>query len=316
MHHQDTTSTGNCKPKVSLAGIIGDVARALLGEPNKRLSSRRQLRFGNKGSVSVCLDRDVWFDHEVGEGGGVADLIRRHVGNEPGAVARWLEAFGVGQGLPQRITRVERSAGLSIEDEQARQRAKQIWNAASPALTGTPAEAYLRSRGIWGPGKDAKLRFARLPHPETGEVLACIVVPRVDIGERQVQGIQRIFLTEGGRKYRDGTAKMSLGRVTGCAPLFNPAEHLGLAEGVETALSVALLIGGPCWAMCGGFPAGLTLPSEVRRVTIVADHDTSGISLQRGQALAGFLMRRNIRADVVMPEPEGADANDIAAGVA
>ena len=51
---------------------IEDLARSLLGEPNRALSTRAQLRFGTKGSVAIEIDGDKrgqWFDHENGVGG-------------------------------------------------------------------------------------------------------------------------------------------------------------------------------------------------------------------------------------------------------
>jgi hypothetical protein len=58
---------------------IADLARALLGEPNRVLSTATQLRFGNKGSVAVEIDgpnAGKWFDHEHGVGGDGLELIR------------------------------------------------------------------------------------------------------------------------------------------------------------------------------------------------------------------------------------------------
>jgi hypothetical protein len=54
---------------------IGAIARILLGEPNTGMSSKHELRFGTRGSVSVDLRKGVWFDHERGIGGGDLDLI-------------------------------------------------------------------------------------------------------------------------------------------------------------------------------------------------------------------------------------------------
>lgn len=48
---------------------------ALLGEPNARLSSGRELRYGNHGSLAIDLHKAAWFDHEHGTGGGILDLI-------------------------------------------------------------------------------------------------------------------------------------------------------------------------------------------------------------------------------------------------
>jgi hypothetical protein len=56
------------------------VARALLGDPNPKLSSKKQLRYGNRGSLAIDLAKGTFYDHEAGEGGGVLALINRQKG--------------------------------------------------------------------------------------------------------------------------------------------------------------------------------------------------------------------------------------------
>ena len=73
-----------------LAVHVEAVARRLLGEPNQRLSSQTELRYGTHGSLSVDLIKGTWFSHEDGEGGGVLDLIRRETGLANGAAFDWL----------------------------------------------------------------------------------------------------------------------------------------------------------------------------------------------------------------------------------
>lgn len=73
-------------------GMIEPVARQLLGEPNPKLSTRQELRYGTNGSVSVDLDKDTWYDHEREEGGGVLKLITRETGR-PDA-AEWMRENG------------------------------------------------------------------------------------------------------------------------------------------------------------------------------------------------------------------------------
>ncbi len=46
------------------------------GEPNERLTTAKQIRYGAHGSKSVDLENEIWFDHELDKGGGLADLIR------------------------------------------------------------------------------------------------------------------------------------------------------------------------------------------------------------------------------------------------
>jgi AAA domain len=60
-----------------LPALMEAVARRLLGEPNKALSKKGELRYGNKGSLKVDVKRGTFYDHEKEEGGGVLDLVRR-----------------------------------------------------------------------------------------------------------------------------------------------------------------------------------------------------------------------------------------------
>lgn len=77
------------------APFMEEVARALCGEPNKRLSGKAELRFGKNGSLSVDLEAGTWFDHEAKEGGGVLDLISRKAGtNANGGAVEWLRERG------------------------------------------------------------------------------------------------------------------------------------------------------------------------------------------------------------------------------
>ena len=61
-----------------LRSHIAEIACAILGVPNTRLSTRQQLRFGTNGSVAVEIagdKRGQWFDHEAGIGGGPWELL-------------------------------------------------------------------------------------------------------------------------------------------------------------------------------------------------------------------------------------------------
>lgn len=69
---------------------IEAVAKALWGDPNQRLSTKTQLRYGAQGSRSVDLEKGVWHDHEAGEGGGVLDMVTRETGQKNGAAVTYL----------------------------------------------------------------------------------------------------------------------------------------------------------------------------------------------------------------------------------
>ncbi|MBX9859341.1 MAG: AAA family ATPase [Sphingomonas sp.] len=80
---------------IDFGALAGPVARALLGEPNAERSTRDELRFGGRGSLSIVVagkDAGTWYDHEAEKGGGVLDLIRRERGGDKRDALAWLSA--------------------------------------------------------------------------------------------------------------------------------------------------------------------------------------------------------------------------------
>jgi hypothetical protein len=66
-----------------LADHAETIAHALLGEPNRELSTKAQLRFRTHGSLAVEVKgckAGQWYDHEAETGGGLLDLIIRERG--------------------------------------------------------------------------------------------------------------------------------------------------------------------------------------------------------------------------------------------
>ena len=102
-----------------LAQHIETVAKALLGEPNAKLSNKSELRWGNHGSLSVDLVKGTWFDHECDQGGGVADLIRRD--NPLANVPEVLQSLGVatsnGHAVPHETVKTSLVATYPYCDE-------------------------------------------------------------------------------------------------------------------------------------------------------------------------------------------------------
>lgn len=74
----------------SFAPHMEVVAKALLGDPNKGLSSKAELRYGSHGSMCIDLEKGAWYDNEAGEGGGVLALVTRQTGRTNGAAVDYL----------------------------------------------------------------------------------------------------------------------------------------------------------------------------------------------------------------------------------
>jgi hypothetical protein len=76
-------------------GLIEPVARQLWGEPNKGLSTKLSLRWGNGGSRAVFLDGGGnWKDFESGEEGGVLALVMREQSADKAGALNWLADNG------------------------------------------------------------------------------------------------------------------------------------------------------------------------------------------------------------------------------
>jgi len=182
--------------------------------------------------------------------------------------------------------------GSSAEDqlEQTRVRkpsaaALRIWREAEP-LGASPAKAYLESRGILA--ASSALRF----HPQTplgpkGRTrFLPAMIAAVSLDEGPI-AIHRTFLsTEGSTKAAFDKPKRALGSLGEAAVrLFAPVSgKLGLAEGIESAMSAYALTGVPVWATLGNERFGLvSVPESVTELHFFVDHDAGGeLAASRG----------------------------------
>ena len=104
---------------------------------------------------------------------------------------------------------------------------------------------------------------------------------------------------------------MGLGPISRGAVRLGPAgEDLGLAEGVETALSATQLYGGVVWAVLGGWNLPkLLLPEMVQRVAIYGDNGKEGHRL--AEQAAEVFHRQGHKVTLVFPVEPFGDFNDL-----
>ncbi len=320
---------------LELSHWIGPVARRLLGEPNHRLSAAQDLRFGRKGSLSVNLSNGTFFDHEVGRGGGVLDLIRHETGLTGRAAIGWLK-----RGSNADVEAVPRSeqSNRSIPDRKPGSGEKslddhgrKLWKAARPIETFDPAGSYLRARGCTLPPVDGDLRWhSSMQHP-SGWIGPALVALITDIRSCKPLSLHRTWigashpgskapidrprlLLKGHRK-RDGVIRLW--------PDEEVISGLALGEGIETMLAAARGFR-PAWATidAGNLAAFPVLPG-IDAITIFADHDQrnprtgkrpgieAALALARRYVEAGLDPARSVR--IWTAEREGTDFADMAA---
>lgn len=300
---------------------------SLAGEPGRSLSVHL---FGARAGV--------WSDFAAGEVGDALDLVAGvlYRGDKRAALAwarRWL---GLGDAaVPTTQCRptppVAPDPAPDPETEGKRRAALRIFLGAQERLAGTPAAAYLAARGIdlAELGRQPRsLRFApELANRESGLALPALVAAVTDAAGRHV-ATHRTWLqqdTEGTwRKARLRDPKMSLGSVAGgCIRLWRGAsgkalaqapegETVAIAEGIETALSVAIAC--PELRVLSAVSLGnmgrLALPSAVRNLILCADNDGPNEGAARAlQRAVDHYLSEGRTVKIAVP-PCGKDFND------
>lgn len=194
---------------IDWAAASAAAAQLLLGDPNPRLSNRRERRWGRKGSLALNLETGFWKDYEADETGGTLQLIARQTGWRPQQAMEWLveqgiipprpEADPTGSGylstsenpaptpthasastttaLPEHIF----PAGGATTPEQARQK----WQQGQPLEAiplPRPVAAWLRRRRLWPPDAPlpAALRWLEKQTGPTAGQIAVLLAPAPD----------------------------------------------------------------------------------------------------------------------------------------
>ena len=280
-----------------------------------RVALRRQGRelvgscpFHNEKTPSFKIyDDDHFHCYGCGAHGDVIDFVQRADGLAvPEAIERLRHLAGESQ--PRRSIR---ASGDEEKDKKV-VRAREIWRAAM-SMDHPDAELgrrYLRRRGIAIPAPDT-IRFApALWHDLERRTFPALVCAVAIWPEGRVSGIWRIYLDSHGGKAPVEKPKMGLGRAAGGAVRLEPAAaRLGLAEGVETAMSIQQAADLPVWAcLSAGGLRTVILPPTVRDILIAADGDPVGE--RAAQAAAERFLVEGRQARIARP-PTNMDFNDV-----
>ena len=236
-----------------------------------------------------------------------------HAGCTPEAVWTTLQARGLVERGDHRTAprrrRCARAAPRPAPEPSPNQDyALAIWRASQPAEN-TLAQVYLRSRGITIPVPPTLRYHPAVKHADTRLNLPCLIAAACNV-ERKITGIQRIYLTDVGRRAVVDPPKMALGTLRrGAVRLAPTIDRVWLTEGVEDALALVQMMKEPAWAVLGtsGFKT-IEMPENIRTVILAPDGDEAGQAViqEAARRLAG--QGREVRTVLL---PAGKDWCDV-----
>jgi phage/plasmid primase-like uncharacterized protein len=112
--------------------------------------------------------------------------------------------------------------------------------------------------------------------------------------------------------------KAIFGPIAGGAVRFGmprAGEWIAIAEGIETALSVAVACSIPVWAALSAVGIkNLILPAEASHIVICADHDANGVGERAARDAATRWLAECRRVRVAKPPKLDSDFNDVLTG--
>ena len=281
----------------------------------------REFLSGKHTACPVCGGRDRFrFDDKEGRG----TFYCSHCGSGDGfrlleLVKRWpfREAAKEIEAIVGVIPAIAPSSKPNDADKLAICRRR--WGESLAVVPGDPVALYLARRcgvDFMPPAIRFHPRLA-YRHDDASVTHHPVMVCRVQDVTGAGCGIHRTYLADSGEKASLDPSKKLTGSLPAGAAirLFPPSGCIGIAEGIETALSAFALFGVPTWAaVTAGGLERWTPPDETERVIVFGDNDHSGTGQAAAWALAKRLIGSGVETEVRIPAQDRCDWNDIHMG--
>lgn len=285
---------------------LGIDARHLTGRhgPCPQCGGRDRFRFDNKDGAGT------WICSKCGSGDGIA-LAMMVKGWDFKEAAEELRPVASRSAVSLPNARKQSAEGL-------RRAMNDLWRHAQAVTDGDAVARYLESRAIRPGSFSAEIRFSKAcPYRSNGVSHGNhpAMLARFRSPDGTPSTIHKTYLTDFGEKAAVPEPRLLMpGPVAkgGAVRLAPAAPVLGVAEGIETALSASAIWGVPCWAC---LTAGLLMqwepPEDVAEIIVFGDNDESYAGHQASYALAYRLKASNRKVRVEMPGDPGLDWNDV-----
>jgi putative DNA primase/helicase len=282
-----------------------------------------QFLTGKHGPCPVCKDgkdrfrfddkdgSGSYFCNTCGAGSGV-DLVMRVTGTS------FLEAKKlIDEQLPSTQIETARAVSKSPYDGE------KIWGSCHKLTGLDPASKYLESRLL---GRvphlyPTQLRFhprAKYIHADKSVTHHPAMIAKFLAPDATDCTLHTTFLDDGGNKASVPTVRKIAPRGIpkgGAVRLCNSGDTMGIAEGIETALSATALYDVPVWAaLSAGCLVAWEPPETVKNIIVFGDADIKFGGQAAAYALAHRLTAKGFHVDVRIPDDAGDDWNDVLRG--
>ena len=271
---------------------------------------------GKHGPCPICAGKDrfrfddrngkgSWICNECGAGDGFSLVAK--VRKIDMVTAKMMVTPLLGSATKQEYRKTDNSTSL-------RTAAERFWRSTGVVAENSPVGLYLQKRlGCFNP--KGTIRQGQATHPADRGSNYFVMAAKISGPDGKGVSVHKTYImTDGSKAPLNPNKVMMPGPLVQSASIWlsDPAEHMGIAEGIETAMSATLLYKIPTWAAISATIMKSFEPPEIcKKLTIFADNDSNFV----GQAAAYELARRlvttrQIDVQVAIPD-QGGDWNDI-----
>jgi Ti-type conjugative transfer relaxase TraA len=320
------------------------VALNLLGTPNRKLSTKSILKYGNKGSLAVRISgmkAGAWYDFEKGEGGDMFALVQQEKRCDFKESVEYLSDFvGISRGRNNNIAHLhnisdryvdyhKEQAKIKAEEEGKIRKAENLYTRSKVILPSTIAFKYLTNtrkidvhaninsdhRADSSALLSSDVRTCAIYDQSIDKRLPAIVAFARD-KDGHITGGQQILLdSKSCDKAVVNVPKKSFGKISGSFVEISKSNSDNItiiAEGLETALSIKQSdIDAKIVCSLGIHNIKDYSPKENEMIIIAADNDGESSTTNNTIIEASKLLEQHaLLVRVVKPEQIG-DFNDI-----
>ena len=196
---------------------------------------------------------------------------------------------------------------------------RELWSESRAVSDGDPVALYLGSRSLLGHVVPKCVRYVPkmdYRHDDNTHTFHPGMIAIFSDKDGKAFTLHRTYLTKDGHKSDlEPNRKLVTGRIAkgGAARLASFTDKLGIAEGIETAMSASIIHDIPVWAaLSDGLLRVWEPPPVVKQVVVFGDNDDNFV----GQAAAYELAKRlvtikKLSVEVRIPKLIGCDWNDV-----